>query len=144
MNAILGAPWLRSVSPAIDWSLLRIVFEHLGNVVTVYGRGGGPPPPSPPRPMVELVSCKRFLRDLERSGGLAYVGLLSDNAPTTSAATCATACSAAHQPELDALLAEFSDVFEAPGAPPATRVKHRIDLVDETKPPPRHRVYRMS
>ena len=76
MNAILGTPWLRSVSPAIDWAISRILFEHKGTVVTVYGRGGGQIPPTPPRPSVELVSSKRFLRDFERSGGVAFVGLV--------------------------------------------------------------------
>ena len=42
------------------------------------------------------------------------------------------------------LLAEFSDVFDPPRQPPDSRVKHRIDLIDEGKQPPKHRTYRMS
>lgn len=39
---------------------------------------------------------------------------------------------------------EFDDVFQEPGKPQDRAITHRIDLVDETKPPPKFRLYRMS
>jgi len=35
-------------------------------------------------------------------------------------------------------------MFEPPGAPPAREEHHRINLIDTDKPPPQHRIYRMS
>ena len=46
--------------------------------------------------------------------------------------------------EVQKLLGEFTDVFEAPKLPPKRVEKHRIDLIDPDKRPPRHRIYRMS
>ena len=37
------------------------------------------------------------------------------------------------------LVMEFRDVFDEPGAPVERDIKHRIDLLDETAPPPQHR-----
>ena len=46
--------------------------------------------------------------------------------------------------EVKILLKEFGVVFEAPGMPSPRAEKHRIDLVDPDKRPPRHRIYRVS
>ena len=92
MDAILGLPWLRGVQPAIDWQTQRVLWEHEGDVVWVYGRGA---PPSKglsascaTRPKVEVVSTKRFCRDLQRGGVVdaAWVGLLR-----AAPGTCASA-----------------------------------------------------
>ena len=48
------------------------------------------------------------------------------------------------QLELKQLLTEYQDVFEIPGQRPDSRVKHRIDLIDESKQPPKHHYYRIS
>ena len=63
MDAILGMPWLQSTQPAIDWGLSRVLWQHKGSVITVYGRGGLPPPPLPP--VCAVVSAKHFLCDAE-------------------------------------------------------------------------------
>ena len=34
---------------------------------------------------------------------------------------------------------EFADVFEAPSCPPDHAIKHRIELLDPSKPIPHHR-----
>ena len=77
---------MRSVEPAIDWGLQRVLWEHEGNVVWVFGRGaphevgGSKNCAADGAPAVEIVSTKRFCRDLERgvvSTAQAWVGLLS-------------------------------------------------------------------
>ena len=48
------------------------------------------------------------------------------------------------QSRFDMIANEFSDVFEPPGMPPPRAVVHTIDLVDESSPPPKPKLYRMS
>ena len=153
MDFILGQPWLRAVEPAIDWGIQRVLWEQDGDVVSVFGRK------APPRDVstgtaaaieVEVVSTKRFCHDIARGvvcGASSWVGLLSP-AEGTCAAIATTpadlAGTSTEQRALHDLLHEFRDVFAAPGKPPQSRVKHRIELVDPTRPPSKHRCYRMS
>lgn len=134
-----------------------MLWEHAGSVFWVFGRSVGLPPNAAltsactpaevAPPVIDLVSTKVFLRDLRRDRGDAFLGLLRDVVEE------GTVCSAVGEVgavgpslggEVDTLLSEFRDVFEAPGVPPPRSTRHRIDLVDPTRPPPRHRVYRMS
>ena len=85
------------------------------------------------------MSAKRFFKDAEKGlyGDIAYAGLLQPVAATESA-TCGAlgvdlAGDASDQAAVEKLLADFSDVFEKPAHPPDSRVKHRIDLIDEAK-----------
>ena len=76
MDAILGAPWLRGIQPAIDWKIQHVMWELSGSVVTVFGQGGLPP--APPTPSCTIVSAKRFLHDAQHGtlGDIAFVGLI--------------------------------------------------------------------
>ena len=153
MDFILGQPWLRAVKPAINWGIQRVLWEQDGDVVSVFGRK------APPRDVssgtaaavdVELVSTKRFCHDLACGmvcAASSWVGLLSPVEGTCAAIATTPADLAgtsAEQCALLDLLHEFKDVFAAPGQPPQSRIKHRIELVDHTKPPSKHLCYRMS
>ena len=46
--------------------------------------------------------------------------------------------------QLNALLTEYTDVFEEPGFPPKRAITHDIKLIDEQKEPHKQRPYRMS
>ena len=39
MDCILGMPWLRGTSPAIDWTTHGVLWEHDGNIFWTFGRG---------------------------------------------------------------------------------------------------------
>ena len=99
---------------------------------------------------VEVVSTKRFCHDIVRAvvcAALSWVGLLSPAEGTCAAiATTPTdlASTSVEQRELHDLLHEIKDVFAAPGKPLQLCVKHRIELVDPTKPPSKHCCYCMS
>ena len=99
---------------------------------------------------VEVVSTKRFCHDIARGmlcAASSWMGLLPQVEGTCAAIATTPADLAGTSTELRALhdlLHEFKDVFAAPGKPPQSRVKHRIELVDPTRPPSKHRYYRMS
>ena len=82
MDAILGAPWLRGVQPAIDWKIQRVIWQQNGSVATVFGHGGLPP--APPTPSYTVVSAKRFLHDSQHGtlGEVAFMGLLQPSVAT--------------------------------------------------------------
>ena len=77
MDAILVAPWLRGVQPAIGWKTQRVMWEHNVLVVAVFGRRGLPP--APPIPSCTVVSAKRFMCDAQHGilGEVAFWGLIS-------------------------------------------------------------------
>ena len=101
------------------------------------------------QPTVEVVSAKRFCRNLQCGGvvNAAWVGLLREAEGACASASggdgdVAGATCKQHI-ALSALLTEFADVFQAPTKPPVARVKHRIDLIDPDQRIPRFRTYCM-
>ena len=74
MDVILGMPWLQSTQPAIDWGLSRVLWQHKGSVITVYGRGGLPPPPLPP--VCAVVLAKHFLHVMQKTACTRMLHLL--------------------------------------------------------------------
>ena len=99
---------------------------------------------------VEVVSTKRFCHDIARGvvcAALSWVGLLSPAEGTCMAIATTPADLAgtlSEQYALYDLLNEFKDMFATSGQPPQSCVKHRIELVDPTKPPSKHCCYCMS
>ena len=122
-------------------------------MVSVFGRKAPPRDDSNGTAVaieVEVVSTKHFCHDIACGvvcAASSCVGLLSP-AEGTCAAIATTpadlAGTSAEQCALHDLLHEFKDVFAAPGKPLQSHVKHRIDLVDPTKPPSKHCCYCMS
>ena len=88
MDAILGAPWLTRVQPAIDWKILRVIWEQNGSVVTVFGGLL----PAPPTPLYTVVSVKGFLHDAQHGilGKVAFVGLIQPSVTARGVSSDAT------------------------------------------------------
>ena len=110
--------------------------------------------PTQQRAEVEVCSARALLCSVRRAGAAAWVALLQRmatphaiameaSAATVDAATGVATPAAKTRWEL--LCDKFSDVFSSlKGLPPPERVKHHIELLDESTPPPKPRQYRMS
>ena len=103
---------------------------------------------------VEVCSLCALLCSVRRTGAAAWVALLQRTATPHAVAMEALATTVdvatgvampAAKTRWELLCDEFSDIFTSlKGLPPPEWVKHHIELLDESTPPPKPRQYRMS